>query len=44
LDEELRVINLLFEDLRKISKDQIGIDRDSFVKFCPIPVSNIKLK
>ena len=29
----------IFEDLRVRSKGFCGIDRDVFVKYCPIPVS-----
>ena len=35
--DELQLILQLFSDLRMRSKLQMGIDRDVFVKFCPIP-------
>ena len=39
VDEELQLLYQIFEDLRVRSKGFCGIDRDVFVKFCPIPVS-----
>lgn len=37
IDEELQLLYQIFEDLRVRSKGYCGIDRDVFVKFCPIP-------
>ena len=37
--EEIKLIYQLFDSLRLHSKAGLGIDRDAFVKFCPIPVS-----
>ena len=36
-DDEFQLLFGLFDDLRRRSKSHIGIDRDIFVRFCPIP-------
>jgi hypothetical protein len=41
-DQELQLIFQLFDDLRVRSNNYMGIDRDVFVRFCPIPVSKLE--
>ena len=39
--EEIQIIFQMFGALKNLSLDLEGIDRDTFIKFCPISVSFI---